>query len=183
MARLTIQACAPRPLSLFVAARQSRALALRSSEPVARIAGLMPQRTAKPVDAQKLLDSRDGWTYLDVRTVDEFQGGHPVGAWNIPVAVRGPAGMQPSAEFMSVVQHHFEKDAKILVGCASGARSMHACEMLTAAGFTNLVNVEGGFMGGRDENGQPAPGWAASGLPVEKVAPFERTFAVLRDKK
>ena len=37
------------------------------------------------------------------------------------------------------------KSDNILVYCAGGYRSMIACSLLAANGFTNLVNVEGGF--------------------------------------
>jgi rhodanese-related sulfurtransferase len=71
------------------------------------------------------------------------------------------------------------RPAKHVVGCGSGPRSTRACEMLAAAGYTDLVNVEGGFNGARDEMGNAIPGWVAAGLPVEKVAPPERTYAQL----
>lgn len=42
-------------------------------------------------------------------------------------------------------------------GCKSGRRSLAACEVLSAAGYSGLTNVLGGW----DE-------WAAAGGPVEK---------------
>jgi rhodanese-related sulfurtransferase len=140
----------------------------------------MATRNKTPSDAKALLDSGAGWIYLDVRTVEEFDAGHAPGASNIPIMTRGPAGMTPNAEFASVVQRTFPRDAKLIVGCASGPRSTRACEVLAAAGYANLVNMEGGFMGARDETGRPVPGWATSGLPVEKTAPAEHTYAHLK---
>ncbi|MDZ4774331.1 MAG: rhodanese-like domain-containing protein [Planctomycetota bacterium] len=137
----------------------------------------------KPAEAKALVDSNQGWTYLDVRSVDEFSGGHPVGAWNIPVLHRGPMGMTPNADFVAVVAKTFPKTAKLVVGCASGVRSVRACEMLEAAGYTELVNMEGGFMGSRDDFGRAIPGWASSGLPVAAAAPIERTYAKLSQAK
>lgn len=140
----------------------------------------MPTQNKRPADAKALLDSQQGWIYLDVRSVDEFQVGHPAGAWNIPLLNRGPLGMSPNPDFASVVQRTFAKDAKLVVGCASGPRSLRACDVLESAGYTDLVNVEGGFMGAQDDYGRIIPGWAAAGLPVEKSAPVERTYEHLR---
>lgn len=134
----------------------------------------------KPKDAQALLTANDGWIYLDVRSVEEFGGGHPIGAWNIPVMHRGPMGMTPNAEFVAVATKALPKTAKLVVGCASGMRSLRACELLAAAGYKTLVNCEGGFQGGRDDAGNAVPGWAAAGLPVETHAATERTYAHLR---
>ena len=133
----------------------------------------------KPAEAKALIDGPEGWKYLDVRSVEEFDAGHPTGAWNVPIFQRGPAGMMPNDDFERVVMRAFPRDSKLVVGCGSGPRSTRACEVLAAAGYADLVNVEGGFNGGRDEMGRAIPGWAASGLPVEKAAPAERTYAQL----
>ena len=137
----------------------------------------------KPAEAKALLDLSEGWKYLDVRSVEEFGAGHPVGAWNVPIFQRGPQGMTPNDDFVAVVAKTFAKDTKLVVGCASGPRSVRACELLAAAGYKDLVNVEGGFMGGRDEYGRAIPGWASSGLPVEASAPPERSYAHLARAK
>lgn len=143
----------------------------------------MPTQNKKPAEAKTLLDSSAGWVYLDVRSVDEFQMGHPAGAWNIPVMHRGPMGMTPNADFARVVQTTFAPDAKFIVGCASGIRSLRACDVLSGVGFAHLVNLEGGFMGGQDDYGRTITGWASAGLPVEKTAPIERTYAHLCQQK
>jgi rhodanese-related sulfurtransferase len=137
----------------------------------------------KPTDVKALLDTKEGWKYLDVRSVEEFGAGHPAGAWNVPIFQRGPMGMTPNDDFVAVVAKTFTKDTKLVVGCGSGPRSERACELLAAAGYKDLVNVEGGFMGGRDEAGRPVPGWASLGLPVEAAAPLERTYAHLARTK
>jgi hypothetical protein len=44
--------------------------------------------------------------------------------------------------------------------------------MLVTMGFTAVVDQRAGFEGPRDPAGRPIePGWAAAGLPVEKVTP------------
>lgn len=45
------------------------------------------------VDAQEAAQlHKDGWHYLDVRTPQEYQGGHAPGATNIPFMLRTDAG-------------------------------------------------------------------------------------------
>ena len=67
----------------------------------------MSFRTMTPPEAKQLLESNEGWGYLDVRTVEEFELGHAEGAWNIPFAVPDPATMQmgPNPEFAEVGFH------------------------------------------------------------------------------
>lgn len=50
------------------------------------------------------------------------------------------AGPQVEAEFP-------DKSAPLCVGCQSGKRSEMASKMLAEAGYTQVTNVEGGFMG------------------------------------
>lgn len=40
-----------------------------------------------------------------------------------------------------------EKGAPLCVGCQSGKRSQVASQILADAGYSNVTNVEGGFMG------------------------------------
>lgn len=135
-------------------------------------------RDVEPREAHDLM--RRGSVYLDVRTVEEFEQGHPPGAFNIPAFVRGPRGMEPNPEFVGVVRRHFPEDVHFLVGCASGRRSSMACELLRAAGYTNLTNVVGGFGGVRDEQGHLiTPGWRDEGLPVS-TSDEGRDYASLR---
>lgn len=134
-------------------------------------------KNVSPKDCPALLAS--GHTYLDVRTVEEFEAAHPTGAFNVPVMTRGPGGMQPNPKFVAVVAAKFAKDAKLVVGCQSGMRSQRACDELAAAGFTAFVNMECGFGGGRDDFGGVTPGWAACGLPTESGRPAGRTYAEL----
>lgn len=131
-------------------------------------------KTVKPKDCPALLAA--GYTYLDVRTTDEFEAGHPAGAFNVPVMTRGPAGVQPNPDFTRVVAARFAKDAKLVVGCQSGGRSMHACELLEAAGYRDVSNMDCGFGGSRDGE----PGWAACRLPTESGKPAGRTYAELQ---
>ena len=65
----------------------------------------------------------------------------------------------------------FPSDAKIVVGCKAGGRSLRAAQALVAAGFTNVVDQRAGWDGARNPFGQVTePGWAAAGLPREDGA-------------
>jgi rhodanese-related sulfurtransferase len=123
----------------------------------------MAIRQMTPREAARALSADPAAVYLDVRTVEEFDAGHPAGARNVPVFVFDANGRpQPNPEFVGVVLRHLASGTPLLVGCRSGMRSQRACELLAEAGYTDLANVRGGF-GGSDDT----PGWAESGLPVE----------------
>ena len=152
--------------------------------PVDRIASVMAWKSLDPRAAKALLDGEQGWSYLDVRTEPEFRAGHATGAWNVPVMVRDPAGrMAPNPEFVAVVKRHLPPGSRLVVGCASGVRSMRACDALAAAGYAELVNLSSGFQGRFDESGGLVePGWKGCGLPCESATPEERSYEFLRAK-
>ncbi len=77
--------------------------------------------------------------------------------------------MAPNPKFLETMQARFAKDAKIIVGCKAGGRSMRAARALEAAGFTNILDQRAGFDGARDPFGQiEEPGWSRVGLPTER---------------
>ena len=138
-------------------------------------------KRVSPLEAKALLD--EGYVYVDVRSVPEFEDGHPAGAVNVPIAELGPTGMMPNASFVAVMSKAFAKDAKLVIGCAAGGRSARAAEMLLGAGFADVIHQRAGFEGLRGSFGQPGePGWAASGLPVEQGAPAGRSYPDIKAK-
>ncbi|WOL09726.1 hypothetical protein Cni_G18479 [Canna indica] len=100
---------------------------------------------------------KSGHRYLDVRTVEEFSGGHAVGAVNIPYMLRSSSGMSKNPKFMEEVLSTFEKDDRIIVGCLSGKRSFMAASELSKAGFTAITDISGGYSA-----------WVENGLPTDK---------------
>ncbi len=78
----------------------------------------MPHRDLNPTEARVLLDSDEGWTFVDVRTQEEFDMGHPDGAWHIPIGFRDAATgqMVPNPDFLAVIKKHFAPDAKLVFG-------------------------------------------------------------------
>jgi rhodanese-related sulfurtransferase len=118
-----------------------------------------------------------GWTYVDVRTTEEFEAGHPAGALNVPIAHAGPGGMVPNPDFLPVMKSAFALDAKIVVGCKSGGRSLRAAQALAAAGFTHVADQRAGWDGARSAFGQVTePGWLRAGLPTEEGQPQGRSW-------
>jgi rhodanese-related sulfurtransferase len=136
-----------------------------------------------PAAAKALLDSDPSITYVDVRTVREFAAGHPTGAWNIPVLVfDDQGGRAKNAEFLTVVEANFEKDAKLIVGCRSGSRSKMAQGFLKDAGFTNTINMLGGYNGRRSSGGGGQPGWSQLSLPTESGTGGDRGYEAVKMK-
>jgi len=124
-------------------------------------------RRVSPAEAKRLLDL--GYCYVDVRSVQEFDDLHPAGALNVPV--HAPGASPSTVEFLTVAGRLFAKDAKIVVGCATGIRSLRAAELLLSAGFTDVVEQRAGMEGARGTFGNVVEaGWVSAGLPVASGA-------------
>jgi len=111
---------------------------------------------------------RRGALYLDVRTPEEFEEGHPEGAWNLPVQLRSPAGgLQDNPEFEALAAVHLDPTRELVVGCRSGPRAERAASLLAGRQSAPLAVMRGGMEGRRDAFGAlEAPGWKQSGLPI-----------------
>ncbi|MGB5349903.1 MAG: rhodanese-like domain-containing protein [Polyangiales bacterium] len=139
----------------------------------------MTVKRVSPLEAAALLED-EGYVYLDVRSIPEFDQGHAVGAYNIPLLHATPSGMRPNGDFMSVVAAVFPKDSKLVLGCRSGSRSLRAAHALLAEGFEHVVDQRAGHEGARNAFGQlEEPGWHAAGLEVAHEAQPERTYEAL----
>jgi rhodanese-related sulfurtransferase len=91
---------------------------------------------------------------LDVREADEWERGH------IPGAVHAARGLlewyaDPTTPYAKP-DLCGNRDARIVVHCASGGRSLLAAETLRTMGYPHVVNMTGGFKE-----------WSARGFPVE----------------
>jgi rhodanese-related sulfurtransferase len=135
-----------------------------------------------PQEALELMED-EGYQYVDVRSVPEFEGGHPEGAYNVPLLHRGARGLEPNPDFLAVMDASFGKDAKLVVGCQVGGRSLRACEQLLRAGFTDVVDQLAGYGGAKDAfGGMAEPGWQAAGLPIAIRAEPGRDYDSLLQK-
>ena len=130
----------------------------------------MAIKRISPKDAADL--QAQGYTYVDVRSVPEFEAGRPTGAVNIPFLHRNGMQMAPNPEFLTVLQAAFPPDAKFVLACQAGHRSMNAAELLSTQGYGELVEQMGGFKG-----------WVEGGLPVETGPAPGRDWESMRTKK
>lgn len=137
----------------------------------------MAVKHVSPEEAKDLID-KEGYVYLDVRSLPEFEAGHPTGAYNVPLMHLGPAGMTPNPEFLGVVEKSFPKGARLVVGCKAGGRSQRAAALLESAGFTSVVDQKAGYEGANPLE----PGWRPKGLPTSTDAAADHTYEGLRAK-
>ena len=94
-------------------------------------------------------------TLVDIRTSSEWRatgiadGSHPLD--------------MRRKDFIAALDHLVEQDrsAPIALICARGVRSARMTLALSAAGFSNIIDVPEGMLGSR-----AGPGWLASNLPV-----------------
>jgi rhodanese-related sulfurtransferase len=71
---------------------------------------------------------------VDVREPDEVAEGTLPGAVNIPVGdIPDRIG-------------ELDKSRRVVLLCRSGGRSTNAAEFLTASGFSDVINLEGGML-------------------------------------
>ncbi|HEY4551894.1 MAG TPA: rhodanese-like domain-containing protein [Bacillaceae bacterium] len=70
---------------------------------------------------------------IDVREPNEFEGGHILGARNIPMSQ------------LRVRMKEIRPDKPVYMYCQSGMRSGRAAQMLYKKGYRELYHLEGGF--------------------------------------
>ena len=139
----------------------------------------MSIKRVSPEEAKALIENEQ-YAYLDVRSIPEFDGGHPTGAYNIPIAHMTSSGMSPNPDFLAVVSSTFQKDARLIVGCQAGVRSLRAAQVLINAGYEHVVDQRAGFEGARNAFGQlEEAGWRPAGLSVSTEASEGRSYEEL----
>lgn len=98
------------------------------------------ENSVSPQEAVRLMNQ--GAALLDVRTKEEFAGGHVRGARNQPLALLAEAG--------ETLKKH--KDKPVIVCCDRGSLSSTAVRVLGKQGFTKVFNLRGGLTAWRTEN-------------------------------
>ena len=136
-------------------------------------------------DASQAMKASEDVIYVDVRTPEEFDGGHPPKAINIPVVLPNPQlqQMAPNPDFLKVVEKHVPKDKRVIVGCKMGGRSQMAAELMDRQGYVDVSNMQGGFGGAADRiTGQiTVPGWIQMELPVELEVTPSNSYEGLKE--
>lgn len=120
----------------------------------------MNVKTMSPKELHDLVQSGTEVELIDVRTPVEYREVHVSFARNVPLD-------QLEATQLSAGRSGTEP---LYVICRSGNRGKQACEKFFAAGYTNVVNVEGGTLA-----------WDQAGLPVvrgQKAISLERQVRI-----
>ena len=107
--------------------------------------------TVSPAQADTWLAATPKAQVLDVRTKEEFAGGHLAKAILIPWTDK---------DFSVRAAKELDPAKPVLVYCLSGGRSAEAAAALVKLGFTEVRNLAGGIAA-----------WQQAGKPIEKVAP------------
>ena len=92
-------------------------------------------REVSPGEVERLQASSPDTMVVDVRETNEWDEGF------IPGAVHVPRGFLESRIEAAVP----DRDQQIVVYCAGGSRSALAVKTLTDMGYTNAINMTGGF--------------------------------------
>ena len=120
----------------------------------------IPQITSE--QAWQLLADDENAVLVDVRTATEWRtiGVPDVGELGRDarfVSWTDESG-DPNPEFATLATDGVDPDFPILLLCRSGARSNAAAELLTTMGYTNAMNIMGGF----ESPQNPPAGWKAT---------------------
>jgi rhodanese-related sulfurtransferase len=112
-----------------------------------------PQKAVKEVDAEEarvIIEEKKGspdFVILDVRTDEEYSGGHIEGSTNIDVK---------SESFTDEVGK-LDKSKTYIVHCRTGRRSETAVKIMEEMGFTDIYWMRDGIVG-----------WQDAGYPLAK---------------
>ena len=102
------------------------------------------------ITAQSLrqsLNAKEELLLIDVREVDEYEGGHIPGAVNISVNEL-PSRVKDLSQ---------DRNVRMVTYCATGRRSAYATMFLRVYGYNDVRTLTGGIRG-----------WVASSYPIEK---------------
>lgn len=98
----------------------------------------MMSTTISPQGLEKLREAGAEIDVIDVRTPVEYREVHVEFARNIPLDQLDPQAVMQARNGL--------KDEPLYVVCRGGDRGEKACERFRQAGFTNVINVDGGTM-------------------------------------
>jgi rhodanese-related sulfurtransferase len=140
----------------------------------------MEIKRISPEEAKQHLDNGDGHVCLDVRTQAEFNAGHSTDAKNVPVwSVIHSAGWRRILT-LSKSSRRTSAEARSASWAATKVDDHSGRPAAFDAGFTDVVDMPGGFGGETDQLGQVTyPGWSLRGLPVTTESPEEDRYETL----
>ena len=123
----------------------------------------MSYSTITPVELDRLRKEQGNVDLIDVRTPVEYREVHSTLARNVPLDRLDPKAV--------IEARNGSSHLPLYVICKGGMRGAKACEKFVAAGYSNVVNVEGGTLA-----------WEAAGLPVnrgKKAVALERQVRIV----
>ena len=94
--------------------------------------------TITPEQFAELCKENRNVDLIDVRTPAEFRELHVESARNVPLDRLDPGTLMQSRSGAN--------DEPVYLICRSGSRGQQACQKFLAAGFTNVINIEGGTL-------------------------------------
>ena len=139
---------------------------LKLAQTRARDLGLPYSGMFTPKEAHTLWQMAPGAKLVDVRTRAEWDWvGRIPGA--VEIELMSYPGNRPNPDFFSQLEQQVDKSALVMFLCRSGVRSHKAACLASEAGYTECHNVQEGFEGDVDANGQRGKtgGWRHAGLP------------------
>ena len=129
-----------------------------------------------PQESYQLLQSNPDAKLIDIRSSMEYLFvGHPAGSLHIawidePDWEINPDFVKEVTQAMSRKASNTPLDNPAILICRSGKRTLEAAKVLIDAGFTQVIHVDEGFEGERDESFHRSTvgGWRYHGLPWEQ---------------
>lgn len=137
---------------------------------------MKPITTLSPLKAYELLQHNPQAKLIDIRSSMEYLFvGHPVGAVHIPWIDDPDWSLNPDfvSDTKKLVNKENDKhplDSPLIIICRSGVRTLQAADVLIEAGFTQIIHIDEGFEGDRDDDFHRSSmgGWRYHGLPWEQ---------------
>lgn len=130
-------------LSIFAFSACQTALTQKAENtPANNASGEIKQITV--TEAKSTVDAKEV-QFIDVRTIEEYAGGHAPKAINFPL------------DALEKDLAKLDKDRPVYVICQTGRRSQNGAEILQKADFKNIYNINGG-----------TSAWVSAGFPTEK---------------
>lgn len=95
---------------------------------------MLSMKTITPKEAQRLIEKGEAIS-IDVRTKEEYAGGHIDSATNFDFFA---SNFEDEIKKLDKIKHY-------IVNCQSGGRSGRTVALMNTLGFTEVYNLEGGI--------------------------------------
>jgi rhodanese-related sulfurtransferase len=117
------------------------------------------------VDANGVLKAQqEGVRVIDVRSGGEYEAGHVPGAENVPI------------DQFAAASAGWDKNAPLLVYCATGSRSSEAVSILQSAGFKTIYHFSEGLQAWTGQLDSASAASSATPAPKPTATPVMYEF-------